>query len=123
MGTPRPPSPARTRDGLQEPWQWLRPAPSLGTWEWRSRRIWRHTNFRKALRLCDLLQTEKAAHRIAGLCAQADPILDALCVELDLRRLLQWIVRAHRFFHAAVPRPGPLDDHYAVIGLLFLANP
>src|SRR5260370_17084638 len=43
--------------------------------------------------LSDLLLTEKAAHGIAGLCAQSYPILDAVCVELDLPRFLQLIVR------------------------------
>src|SRR5229473_1921448 len=78
--------------------------------------------FRKALRLSDLLQTEKAAHRIAGLGSQADPVFDAFRVQLDLRRLLQRIVSAHRFFHAAIARPGALNDNHAVKGLLLLAN-
>src|ERR1700674_628288 len=95
------------------------PAPGNGA----PRQSRRRTKIRGALRLRDLLQTEKAAHRIAGLGAQTDPILDAFCVELDLRRLLQRIVRAHRFLHAAVPGPGPLNDHHAVKGLLFLPNP
>src|SRR6266851_3897892 len=78
--------------------------------------------FQEGAELSNLLLTEKAAHGIAGLCSQSHPILDALRIQLDLRWLLQRIVRAHRFLHAAVPRPGPLDDHHAVIGLLFLAN-
>src|ERR1700687_2031171 len=79
--------------------------------------------FRKALKLSDLLLFKEAAHRIAGLRAQSHPILDALGVEFDLRRLLQRIVGPHRFLHAAITRPGPLNDHHAVKGLLFLANP
>src|SRR6267142_4352609 len=79
--------------------------------------------FRKALRLSDLLQTEKAAHRIAGLGSQADPVLDALRVQLNLRRFLQRIVRAHRFLNAAIARPSALNDHHAVKGLFLLANP
>src|SRR5713101_801144 len=59
----------------------------------------------EGLRLSDLLQTEEAPHRIAGLRAKSHPILDTLRVELDLRRLLQRIIRAHRFLDAAVPRP------------------
>src|SRR5260370_41000998 len=79
--------------------------------------------FQEGAELSNLLLTEKAAHRITGLRSQSHPILDALRVELELRRLLQRIVRAHRFLHSAVPRPGPLNDHHAVKGLLFLTNP
>src|SRR5262249_1507554 len=45
-----------------------------------------------AVRLRDLLLAEKTAYRIAGLCAKADPMLDALRVKLDFRGLLQRIV-------------------------------
>src|SRR5260370_35885515 len=79
--------------------------------------------FQEGAELSDLLLTEKAAHGITGLCSQSHPILDALRVELELRRLLQRIVRAHRFFHTPVARSCPLNDHHAVKGLLFLANP
>src|SRR5271169_3131590 len=90
---------------------WERPRPDRGA------------KFRKALWLGDLLQLQEAAHGIARLCALPQPILDALRVQLDLRRLLQRIVRAHRFLHAAVPRPGPFNHHHAVKGLFLLTNP
>jgi hypothetical protein len=50
-------------------------------------------------------------------------MLDAFCVQLDLRGLLQGIVRSHCLYHAPVTGPGPLDYHYAVKGLLLLADP
>src|SRR5579862_473839 len=73
--------------------------------------------------LRDLLQLDETAHRIAWLCANAEPVLDAIRIELQFRGLFQWIVRAHQFHDAAIPRPGLLNHHYAVVGLLLFANP
>src|ERR1700760_1384025 len=72
--------------------------------------------------LRDLLQLDETAHRIAGLCADAEPVLDAIRIQLQFRRLLEWVVCAHQFHDAAVSGPGLLDHHYAVVGLLLLAN-
>src|SRR3984885_3860607 len=73
--------------------------------------------------LRDLLQLDETAHRIAWLCANAEPMLDAIRIQLQFRGLLEWIVRAHQFHDAAIPRPGLLNHHYAIVGLLLLANP
>jgi hypothetical protein len=57
------------------------------------------------------------------LCAYSEPILDAFCIQLDLRGLFERIVRAHQFANTAIARPGPFDDYYPIKRLLLLANP
>ena len=37
--------------------------------------------------LRDLLQLDETAHRIAGLCADAEPVLDAIRIQLQFRGL------------------------------------
>src|SRR5271155_3650324 len=74
------------------------------------------------LRLGDFFALEEAADGVAGLRALAEPILDALRVQLDFRGLFERVVSADEFAGATVTRTGAFDDHHAVKGLLFLAN-
>src|ERR1700730_12163680 len=107
-----------------EPWN-LRKTPRPG--RLRETR-WRGTPAKRVqqgatLRSRDLLQANKAAHRIARLCAYSEPMLDALGVQLDLRRLLQRIVCSHRFDDPSIPRAGALDHHHSIKRFLLLSNP
>src|SRR5262249_26379388 len=93
------------RDCPRAPSQSLLPAPSSFTSHW-------NTNSRK-VRLCgsrssrdiclrgprlgDLLVLKEAADRVAGLRPTIKPILDAISVEFDLCRLLQWVVGSYHF--------------------------
>ena len=69
------------------------------------------------------MQTDEAAHGIAGLCADSEPILDAFGIQLDLCGLLERIVRPHQFAYTAITRPRSFNDYYTVKRSLLLANP
>jgi len=75
-----------------------------------------------AVQLSDLLQADKAAYGITRLCANSEPMLDALVIQLQLRGLFQWIVRPHQFHDAAIARPSLLNHYDAIVRLLLLAN-
>ena len=64
----------------------------------------------------------KASYGFAGLSAFADPILDALAIELDGRRFLLGIVGPNNFHKTAIARPGLFGNHHAIKGMLLLAN-
>jgi len=51
----------------------------------------RRLSFRRGLVLRSLF--DQSSHRISGLCAFADPVLDAIALEIDFRGLARWIVR------------------------------
>lgn len=76
-----------------------------------------------SLELRDLLLADEASHGVAGLRTDSEPVLDALGVKLDLRGLLQRIVRPHRFHDTPIAGPRPLNHHDAVKRLLLLADP
>src|SRR5271169_821432 len=52
----------------------------------------------------DLLLVDEATNGVAGLRTDSEPMFDAFGVELDLRGLLQRIVRSHQFHNTPVPR-------------------
>src|ERR1700737_3524375 len=77
----------------------------------------------KGEQLRDFLLTNEAAHGVAGLCADSEPVLDAVGVELDLGGLFERVVGAHQFANAAIARAGALDHDDAIERSLLLANP
>lgn len=76
-----------------------------------------------SLDLRDLLLPDKASHRVAGLGADSEPVFDSLRIKLNLRGLLQRVIRPHRFHNSPISRPRPFNDHDAVERLLLFANP
>src|SRR5262249_22830682 len=102
------------------PWRWIPPVPSCGTST--STKLRAGSGRGRGL-LRDFLQFDETTNRIARLGALAEPMLYAVCVQLNSSGLLEWVVRTHRIYNAAVARASSLDHHYAVKGLLFLANP
>src|SRR5229473_3501156 len=78
---------------------------------------------RVALGLRDFLQTNKTAHGVARLSARSKPVLHAFGIQLNLCRLLEWVVRPDQFHHAPVARLTALNYHHPIKRLLFLPNP
>src|SRR5207253_9787312 len=75
------------------------------------------------LKLRDFLQADKAAHGVAWLSARSEPVLYALGVQLDLRGLLERIIRTDQFHHTPVAGLTALNDYYTIKRFLFLSNP
>src|ERR1700675_1194648 len=73
--------------------------------------------------LRDLLLVDEATNGVARLRTDSEPMLDAFGVELDLRGLLQRIVRSHQFHNTPVPWLAAFNNHHAIERLLLLANP
>src|SRR3984957_428099 len=71
----------------------------------------------------NLLIAQETDDGIAGLGTAPQPILDAFGVELDLRRILEWVVGPHDFDKATVAGAPLVDHHYAITRHLLLANP
>src|ERR1700692_732580 len=72
--------------------------------------------------LRDLLLVDEATNGVARLRTDSEPMLDAFGVELDLRGLLQRIVRSHQFHNTSVPWLAAFNNHPAVERLLFFAH-
>src|SRR5271156_3948773 len=66
--------------------------------------------------------SQKAANRVAGLCAFTEPILDTVVFELDQSGLLERIVGAYDLDKTAVRRARLLRHHHAIERALLLAN-
>src|SRR5439155_2737481 len=75
------------------------------------------------LKLRDFLQADKAAHGVAWLSARSEPILHTLGVQLDLRGLLERIIRSHQLHHAPVAGLAALNHYHAIKWFLSLSNP
>src|SRR6266404_7863880 len=75
------------------------------------------------LKLRDFLQADKAAHGVAWLSARSEPVLYALGVQLDLRRLLERIIRTDQFHHTPIAGLTTLNDHHTIKRFFFLSNP
>src|ERR1700722_4135903 len=77
----------------------------------------------RRMRLGDLLVAQETDDGIAWLGTAPQPILDPLGLELNLRRILQWVVGSHDFDKATVAGAPLVDHHDAITRHLFLANP
>src|SRR6201984_2194947 len=75
------------------------------------------------LKLRDFLQTNKTLHGVARLSACSEPILYALGIQLNLGRLLQWVVGSDQFHHAPVAGAAALNHHHTIKRLFFFSNP
>src|SRR5437660_8106963 len=75
------------------------------------------------LKLRDFLQADKAAHGVAWLSARSEPVLYALGVQLDLRGLLERIIRTDQFHHPPIAGLTALNHHHTIKRFLFLSNP
>src|ERR1700745_622656 len=76
-----------------------------------------------ALKLRDFLQANKTLHRVARLSASPEPILHTLGIQLNLGRLLQWVVGSDQVPHTPFAGLAALNDHHTIKRLLSLSNP
>lgn len=75
-----------------------------------------------SLELRDFLLSDEASHGVAGLGTDSEPMFDTLGVKLNLRGLLERVIRPHRFHDSPIAGPRPLNDHDAVKRLLLFPN-
>jgi hypothetical protein len=74
-------------------------------------------------KLRDFLQADETAHGVAWLSSRSKPVLYALGIELNLRRLLERILGSDQLHHPPVARLAALYHDYAIKWFLFLSNP
>src|ERR1700686_3711049 len=71
----------------------------------------------------DLLGGQEASDSVAGLRSTAKPVLDALGIELDFRRVFQRIVGSHDLHRSAIAGLTLVEHHNTIKWLLLLAYP
>src|SRR6202022_562410 len=66
---------------------------------------------------------QEASDRVARLGSASEPILDAVRVQLDFRRILQRVVRSNNFYSSAVAGLAFIQHHNPIERSFFLTNP
>src|SRR5262245_39070360 len=81
---------------------------------------WKNQGYRSTLG--DFLLADEAAHGIAWLRPNSQPVFHAFRIKLDFRRLFERVVCSHCFHNAAVTGPGPFHYHDTVERFLLFAD-